>query len=364
MRHTLSFVVALLTTLSASAASNAATITIKGASIDAPATCEVAEGALVCKVDGQQFELWIARKALAPQVLPTDTMVRKMAYFTEIHNIAVKSIFQSTANDKSTAFSSYGSFAAMGAAMPGSGAVSSPAVRFASVLHAEDIWEFLEIVAKRTPAVDALSAALQRSLKLPAAAAVPVIAAAVSPAASPAPKPMPATPEPAKPTAPVVAPYPTFSSALISMQYPDFLEPVVMENTATTVKVNFIDRSRPRGPNLMITLRAPNYNSKEDKLEAAAVVVKARKDALMATMAGQSASVDVNVLGEIKGVGFALLGAPDVKKGLSGIESFETTFAADTAHGLLEVRLGAEQKFTTDTQAVWMLLAKSMKLGK
>ena len=364
MRHSLSFVVTLLTTLSASAASNAATITMKGATLDVPTNCETAEGALVCKVDGQQFELWIARKPLAPQVLPTATMLRKMAYFTEIHNIAVKSIFQSTANNKSTPFSSYGSFAAMGAAMPGSGAVSSPAVRFASVLHAEDIWEFLEIVAKRTPAIDALSAALQRSLKLPAAALLPVIAAAAAPTALPAPAPKPATPETALPTAPVVAPYPTFSSALMSMQYPDFLEPVVMENTATTVKVNFIDKSRPRGPNLMITLRARNDKSKDDKLETAAVVVKARKDALMGTMFGQSASVDVNALGEIKGVGFALLGVPDVKKGLSGIESFETTFAADTAYGLLEVRLGAEQKFTTDTQAVWMLLANSIKLGK
>ena len=358
MRQNLSFVVALLTSLSASVPGSAATFVIKGASLDAPSTCETAEGALVCKVDGQQFELWIARKPLAPRLLPADTMARKMAYFTEIHDIAVKSIFQSTANDKSTPFSSYGSYAAMGAAMPGSGAVSSPAVRFASVLHEEDIWEFLEIVAKRTPAIDALSAALQRTLKLPAAALAPVVAAVASPAASQAP------PEPAKPVASVVAPYPTFSSALISLQYPDFLEPVVMENTATAVKVNFVDKSRPRGPNLMITLRAPNDTRNAEKLEAAAVVIKARKDALMATMAGKSASVDVNALGEIKGFGFALLGVPDVKKGLSGIESFETTFAADTAHGLLEVRLGAEQKFNIDTQTVWALLAKSIRLGK
>ena len=59
-----------------------------------------------------------------------------------------------------------------------------------------------------------------------------------------------------------------------------------------------------------------------------------------------------------------MIGVPDAKKGLSGVESIETTFAADLTQGLLEVRLGSEQKNATDARAVWSLLVKSITPAK
>ena len=362
MHHTRSFTALVLTMLYSGAALHAAPVTIKGATFDAPAACQPAEGALVCKLDGQQFELFVNRKPLAPQVMPTDTFARKMVYFSDVHDTAVGNIMKSTDNDQATPFSSYGAHSALGSAMPGKGVPTSPAIRFASVLHDEEIWEFLEVVAKRTPAVDTLSNALQRSLALPAVASVPSTAgkAASEPTKSVAAPSSPSLKETDEISASAPkAGYPTFSGPLLSMQYPDFLEPVVIENTVSHFAVNFKDKTRTSGPNLMVSLRV-----RKGPQETAVIVVKARKDALTATMAGQSGSVDVNTLGDIKGNGFAFLGVPDAKKGLSGVESIETTFAADVPQGLLEVRLGAEQKYATDTQATWLLLAQSIKLAK
>ena len=342
----------------------AAPVTIKGATFDAPAACQSVEGALVCKVDGIQMELWVTRKPLAPQVVPTDTFARKMVYFNDVHDAAVGNILRSTNNDKAAPFSSYGAYSALGTAMPGKGVPTSPAVRFASVLHDEEIWEFLEVAATRTPALDSLSEALQRSLVLPAAVAPPSPASAASrpskladaaSAGATAPK-VPLTATPILTPAPTHA---TFNGPLLSLQYPDFLEPVVIENTVSRVAVNFRHKTRTTGPVLSVNLYAP-----KDKQTTAATVVKARKDAQTATMSGPSGSVDVSALGAIKGVGFALIGVPDAKKGLSGVESIETTFAADVPHGLLEVRLTAESKFSADAEAVWALLAKSIQLGK
>ena len=362
MDHTASLTALSLALLCSSAALHAAPVTIKGATFDAPETCKPAEGALVCKVDGQQLELWVNRKPLAPEVMPADPMARKMIYFNDVHETAVGNIMKSTGNEKATAFSNYGTYSALGSAMPGKGVPTSPAIRFASVLHDEEIWEFLEVVAKRTPAVDTLSNALQRSLALPAVASAPSMAAkaASEPTKSVAAPSSPSLKETDEISASAPkAGYPTFSGPLLSMQYPDFLEPVVIENTVSHFAVNFKDKTRTSGPNLMVSLRAP-----KDPRATAVIVVKARKDALTAAMAGQSGSVDVNTLGDIRGNGFALLGVPDAKKGLSGVESIETTFAADVPQGLLEIRLGAEQKYATDTQATWLLLAKSIKLAK
>ena len=336
MRHTyiltaVSFAISLSSSLV-----HAAPIAINGAAFDAPASCANADAALVCKVDGQQFELWVTRKPLAPQIAPTEPMARKMQHFSEVHEAAVANIMRSTNNDKKAPFSSYGSYSALGAALPGKGTPASPAVRFASVLHDEEIWEFLEVVATRSAAVDALSSALQGSLKLPTS---PVRGSTA-----------------ATPTKPAI---PTVSGPLLSMQYPEFLVPQVIENSTTRFFVNFKHKSRAGGPNLMIDLRAP-----KDKSDTAASIVATRKKGLTAMMAGQSGSVDVDALGEIKGVGFAFIGVPDAKKGLSGVETIETTFASETAKGLLEVRLGSEQRYTTDTRDVWSLLAKSIKLGK
>lgn len=360
MDYTRRFALFSVATVGASTALYATPVTIKGATLDAPAACQVAEGALVCKVDGQQFELWITKKPLAANMARGDTMARKMLYFSEIHALAVNSIAQSTANDKVTPFSSYGSYSALGSAMPGKGVPKSPAVRFAQVLHDEEIWEFLEVVATRTPAIDSLSDALQRSLSLPNIAPQP--AAAIK--AAPEPTKAAAASAPSKLADDIRALPPTttelrISGPLLSMQYPSFLEPVVVENTVTRFAVNFKHKSRASGPNLMVSLRPP-----KDRAETAVAVVKARQDALSAMMTGESGSVDVNTLGAIKGAGFAMIGVPDAKKGLSGVESIETTFAADLPQGLLEVRLGAEQKYATDTRDVWSLLVKSLALAK
>ena len=80
-------------------------------------------------------------------------------------------------------------------------------------------------------------------------------------------------------------------------------------------------------------------------------------------MTGQTASVDINKLGPLNGAGFALVGVPDPKKGLSGVESFETTFASEVNGRLLEVRLTAEQQYSSDARVVWAMLAQSLKLG-
>ena len=277
MRYSYILIAVLFAISLASAVVNAAPIAINGATFDAPASCANADAALVCKVDGQQFELWVTRKPLGPQIATTEPMARKMQHFSEVHEAAVANIMRSTNNDKKAPFSSYGSYSALGAALPGKGTPASPAV----------------------------------------------------------------------------------SGPLLSMQYPEFLVPQVIENSTTRFFVTFKHKSHAGGPNLMIDLRAP-----KDQSDTAASIVAARKNGLTAMMAGQSGSVDVDALGEIKGVGFAFIGVPDAKKGLSGVETIETTFASDTAKGLLEVRLGSEQRYTTDTRDVWSLLAKSIKLGK
>lgn len=355
MGHRLSLVAATLTAASISTALHATVVTINGATFDAPPSCQAAEGALVCKVDNQQLELWVKRKTLAPDVQPTDTFVRKMAYFHRLHDAAVGSIVRATANDKAkaTPFSNYGAYSALGSAMPGGGAPTSPTVRFASVLHDDEIWEFLEVVATRTPGIEALSSDLQRSLTLPAAPPAPV---ATTPAVTPAVAEVVPPPPPVKPAAgsPLVS---TFTSKLLTFEHPGYLEPVVAEDTKESLSVTFRHKTRPTaGPNLAISLRAPKAK------QTASTLARERRELAGSTMTGAPASVDINKLGAIEGAGFALIGVPDPKKGLSGIESLETTFAADVSGRLLEIRLTSEQQYSTEARVVWATLAQSIKL--
>jgi hypothetical protein len=123
--------------------------------------------------------------------------------------------------------------------------------------------------------------------------------------------------------------------------------------------VNFKHRTRSAGPHLTITLRAPS-----DK-KSASVSANERKTVIEATLAPGGGSVDIATLGAIAGTGYAIIGTPDPKKGLSGAEFLETIFFADTRDAKarqLEVRLTAEQKYMEDTQSVWALLAKSISL--
>jgi hypothetical protein len=333
-------------------------ITIKGARFDAPPACLLAEGALVCKLDGQQFELSVERAPLSKTDTLTNSYMQRLAVFSNTHETSVSAIKRSTANDTTTPFNAYGSYSALGSAMPGKGSPASPAVHFASILHEGDVWEFMEIVAVRTPAIEMLAKSLRESLVLPAPTPDPVAktnatASSVSPATTN--------------VAQLIAPesesltVATFTSALLSLQYPRFLEPVVLENTAESVVVNFKHRTRAAGPHLSITLRAP-----VDK-KSAVVIANEKKSALEATLAPGGGSVDINTLGSISGTGHAIIGAPDAKKGLSGIESLETIFFADTKDAKarrLDIRLNAEQKYMEDTQSVWVLLAKSIVLKK
>ena len=350
MGHARIFSTALMLMLlgaSVDTVANAAPIVVSGATFDAPSSCQAAQTALVCKVDAQQFELWVTRKPMDAAVKPTDSWVRKMEYFTEQHQGAVVTILRSTSNDGFTQFSNYGGYSALGAAMAGKGGVSSPTVRFASVLHQDEIWDFMEVVATRTPAIDELSIALQRSLVLPAAsvAQAPLAVAAV--------------PEATKKTegSPLAA---IFTGRLLSLELPGYLAAEVLEDTTERLQVSFKHKTRPvAGPNLMINLRAPN-----DPTVATASIVKLRKDALTATMIGPIQSVEINKLGELQGAGFALVGTPDKAKGGSGVESLETTFATNVGKRVLEIQLTAEQQYAPDARAVWSSLVRSITLTK
>ena len=345
--------------LSGCALVSAATVTINGATFDAPSSCQPSAATLVCKLDGQQLEVWVYRRALSANVMSPASMVRKLAYVNSLHETAVSNIMRSTGNDAATAFSTYGAYSAVGSAMAGKGEVSAPTVRFASVLHEEEVWEFLEVVARRTPAVESLAADLQRTLVLPTTQPV-------------APSPLPTvSTEPLAATPPVVAPpevptrvggsplVATYSGTLLSFEHPGYLDPVVTEDSADSLLVNFKHKTRPRGgPSLLISLRTP-----KDK-QTTALIVELRKQSVAGTMAGETASVEINKLGPIDGIGFALIGVPDSKKGLSGVESLETTFAANAGDRVLEVRLTAEQQYSSDARLVWAMLARSIKLGK
>lgn len=335
-------VAAALTVASVGTVLHAAPVTINGATFDAPASCQAADGALVCKVDGQQMELWVKRKPLAADIKPTDSLVRKMAYFNELHQSAVSGIMRATANDKSTPFTNYGKYSALGAAMAGKGIVTSPTVRFASVLQGDEVWEFMEVVAARTPGIEALSADLQRSLVLPAV-------------------PPPATAKPPEPPKPVAADatVATYSGALLSFQYPLFLEAVVTEDSASGLSIGLKHKAREGGPNVTISLRKP-----KDAQTNAASAIAQRKQASTSAMMQGSASVEISKLGPIIGAGYALIGVPDAKKGFSGVESVETAFAGSVGDRLLEVRLTAEQKYSKDMEAVWALLSESIKPAK
>ncbi len=345
MGHARIFAAAALLGLSVSAVVHAAPLVINGVTFEAPESCQAAQTTLVCKVDGQQFELWVTRKPMDAAIKPTDSFVRKMEYFTEQHQGAVVNILRSTSNDGFTAFSDYGSYSALGASMPGKGVVTSPTVRFASVLHDDEIWEFLEVVATRTPAIDALATELRRLMVLPTA---PVAQASAVLAAPEVPKKLEGSP--------LVA---TFTGKLLSLELPGYLEAVVLEDTTDSLRVTFKHKTRPTaGPNLAISLRAPKDN------QTAASIVKERKDALTATMAGPTESVEINKLGAINGAGFALVGTPNKAKGFSGVESLETNFAASVGDRVLEVQLTTEQQYASDARVVWSSLVRSITLGK
>ena len=152
----------------------------------------------------------------------------------------------------------------------------------------------------------------------------------------------------------------TFNGKLLALELPGYLDADVLEDTTERLQVSFRHKTRPTaGPNLVISLRAPN-----DPTATTASIVKQRKDAMTATMRGPIQSVEINKRGEMHGTGFALVGTPDKAKGWSGVESLETTFAANVGNRVLEIRLSAEQQYSSDARVVWSSLVRSITLVK
>ena len=332
----------LLGGLLAGAGAHAAPLTINGATFNAPPSCQLAEGALMCKLDGQQLEIWVVRKPLAPGVLPNDSFARRAAHFDALHHDALANIKRTTGNVESRPFSNYGRYSAAGADMPGKGAVATPAIRLASVLHGDEIWEFLEVVATRTPALEALSAELQRSLVLPGIASGSA-SAAVDPPKKDAARPALAS----------------IDGKLLSLQYPRFLEATDVVDTAGSFSAVLKHNTRTSGPRVAISLRAAAASP-----SAADIVANRRKEALAGAKVAPDGLITITRLGSVNGVGFVLISTPATKDGKPGIESIETMFAANVGHRLLEVRLNAEQKHAAELEEAWSALASSIEIPK
>lgn len=340
----------------AAPATQAAPTVISGASFDAPANCQTLDSTLVCKVDEQQLELWITRKPLELTGDAATAFMRRMARLNEIHDAAVSGIMRSTGNDNATAFTGYGSLAAIGTLVNSKvAAPGKPVVRIASLLHDDEAWQILEASATRTPAVEALSAALQRSLKLPPAKAANPVAASGPVAASTV---QPDIPVPAAAPKVEIAPGAALlNTTLLTLQYPLYLQPEVVENTVETVVVKFRRRTHAGGPNLTITLRPSKAT------DNVAAIASTSKAATSAAMLGKPASVEVNRLGTLAGSGYALVGTPDAKRGFSGVESLETFFATIVNGRILEVQMSAEQAHASDAQSTWALLGNSLSVA-
>jgi hypothetical protein len=328
----------------ATAPSLAATLTLDGARFDAPSYCKLAEGALVCTLDGQQLEIWVVRKPLAPSITPTDSFARRAAHFDGTHLAAVSRIKRDTGNTESRTFSNYGRYSALGADMPGKGAVAAPAVRLASVLHGDEIWEFLEVVATRTPALEALSTELQRSLQLPVLAS----AAAAPSAAAPVQKETSST---------TLA---SIDAALLSLQFPRFLEPADRVDTTDRFGVTLKHRTRENGPNGSVNFRATVANQ-----TATSWVADRRNAALSAGTLSPGGLIALSKLGSISGVGYVLVSTPlqkNSKDGKPGVETIEALFAAQVGGRMLIVQFNAEQQHASELEAAWGALAGSIKI--
>lgn len=366
----------LLASVLPAAAASAAPVTVNGASLDAPATCSAAERALVCKVDGQQLELWVNRKFVADYLEPDEPFAQKMAWFQELHETAVANIMRSTFNDKRSAFSAYGPYPALGTSLPGRGAPTSPAVRFASVLYEDSYWEFLEVTAARTPAIDAISSALEHSLKLPKAdparqpiarkqAPAPTAPAAdaaksttaSAPATMPAAAPQPAVPAP--PPAPETGASPlsaTFNGTRLSFDHPGYLTAKLLNDTAGEYSVQMEHKTRKSGgPSVTLTWRAGDSGDASTEARANAL-----RDDLTATLAGTPQTATLSRFGALPGHGFAVLGAPRARAGTASTEQLQTVFIADSKGGRLEVRLVAEQAYAGEAQTVWAMIAQTL----
>ncbi|MBL8311168.1 MAG: hypothetical protein JNL19_12140 [Burkholderiales bacterium] len=323
----------LVALLAFSTTVESAPIDVRGAIFERPDVCQAVDGALVCKLGDQQFELFVNRKA-QPSELANESFARRMEWFADVHQAAVTSIMKSTGNEDWKAFGAYGKYPAQGSVLTHRTSPTAPVVQLATVLHNGDVWEFLEVVQKRTPAVETLAQNLQRSLRLPGDPDV-------------------VKPPPVDPAMPVVG---HFVSKRLTFQYLPEMTAVIEEDTPNVLRATVRHQSRPGGPSMSVTLRSANAKTPLD------TSVAERKSAAIAAIDGQHATVDVNQLGTLKGRGFALLGVPLASKGLSGVESLQTVFLSEVKGAVLELRLTTEQRYARDAESLWALLGQSLRI--
>lgn len=355
---------AIASLCSAAAASPAV---VNGASFDAPIGCSASERAVVCKVDGQQLELWVNRKLVAEYLQPDEPFAQKMTWFQGLHETAVGNIMRSTFNDKRSGFSTYGNYPALGTALPGKGSPSSPAVRFASVLYEDSYWEFLEVATARSPVIEGLSGALERSLQLPKAdpAKQPALsrpgsalaAAAEAPSTAATPRVIAALSAPALPDAGASPLSTTFKAAVFSFDHPGYMTAKVATDQAGEFTVQLTHKSRKvGGPTVSVRWQMPGPG-----ISVAAQAVALRDEQISAfNRAPQTASL--SRFGGLPGQGFALLGVLKPSEGSVPTETLRTLFVADINGGRLEVRLAAEQAYGDEAQTVWAMIAQTLAL--
>lgn len=353
--------VSAITIFTVSTPLEAAPVTVNGASFNAPDGCQTSGSALVCKVDGQQMELWVNRRLVASDPDTTETLAQRMAWLQGTHDAAVKNIMRSTFNDKLARFDSYGKYPALGSAMPGKGSASSPTVRFASVLHDGEYWEFLEVAASRSPAVEVISTMLQKSLSLPSSP----LMSGTSPSATgnlvTSGPPPPASPTTA-PTLPDIGSSPlavTFDSRLLTFEMPGYLAATVEQNQDDQLRVSFRHKTRKTGgPAMQLVVQPPSSDRTVTSLETE------RRTAVAASMSGQPSVVDIGKLGPIVGKGFAMIGTTRGTSDAPAVEMLETVFVAAVSGGMLELRLSAEQQYAGEAQSVWAMIASSLRLNR
>ncbi|TAG45393.1 MAG: hypothetical protein EAZ30_15935 [Betaproteobacteria bacterium] len=348
--------------------SNAAIVKINGASFDAPETCQAAADAIVCTIDGQQLELSVHRQPFAAGSDAADSLVKRGAAMQELHAGVVASLMKGTSSLYSTAFDTYGKNSALGTVMAGRGEVSAPSARVATLYSNGELWQILEVVAKRTPTIEALSEALAKSLTLPPAtvapASPPAVVASTAPPASPianSPKPVPA-PAPVAVAAPStqpteaapVEPIQTFQNAMLSFQYLSDMALTTEGDGKQSTLITLKHKTRIGRPGLVIALRET-----KDSTDTAEAAISAQRAAALASM-GSPRVLAINKLGALDGTGFAAIGTPSARRGGSGIESFESNFATVINGKLLTVTLTSEQKYSEDMEFVWSLLARSL----
>ncbi|MBS0312607.1 MAG: hypothetical protein JSS05_00295 [Proteobacteria bacterium] len=368
VRRTASFVF----TSSLLIAANAAPVTLHEARFDLPPSCRLAqERAIACLIGGEQFELWVTRKPLAPALASSAAATERAEWLRSTHEEALGHVMQSTFNSTAPSrFERYGKYAALGAALPGNGTRASPAVTFASLIAGDSYWEFLEVVAVRNAATDAVAAALRASLQLPGAEPEPSSAplgTATDAAAAPrladtnGTTPAAQAPSPSPERAPDIGASPLstrFEHARLAFEHPGYLRTRVLREEAGELAVELAPKTRERGgPVITVTLRA----SAGEPVARQAETLRERAEA---AFSGRASAIEFKRFGAIEGSGVALLGMVKPAPKAAAIEALRTLFVGDTEGARLTVELSADQAYGAEAQSAWAQLAGSLRVRR